>query len=66
MYMCLQYQSFENTLEKGEIARNEQFLLFLPCLLAFEEHSAILSKVKIVVCKPFQFEESKICHLGKG
>ena len=25
---CLQYQSFKNTVEKGEIARNEQFLLF--------------------------------------
>ena len=26
--MCLQYKSFENTVEKGEIAHNEQFLLF--------------------------------------
>ena len=26
--MCLQYKSFENTVGKGEIARNEQFLLF--------------------------------------
>ena len=24
--MCLQYKSFENTVGKGEIARNEQFL----------------------------------------
>ena len=29
--MCLQYKSFENTLRKGEIARNEQFLPFLQC-----------------------------------
>ena len=26
---------FENTMRKGEIARNEQFLLFLKCFLLF-------------------------------
>ena len=31
--MCLQYKSFENTAGKGEIARNEQFLLFQQCFL---------------------------------
>ena len=31
--MCLQYKSFETTAEKGEIARNEQFLLFPQCFL---------------------------------
>ena len=31
--MCLQYKAFENTVGKGEIARNEQFLLFLQCFL---------------------------------
>ena len=30
-----QYKSFENTVGKGEIARNEQFLLFPQCFLAF-------------------------------
>ena len=31
---CLQYKSFENsTVGKGEIARNEQFLLFQQCFL---------------------------------
>ena len=29
--LCLQYNSFENTVGKGEIARNEQFLLFPQC-----------------------------------
>ena len=29
----LQYKSFENTVGKGEIARNEQFLLFPQCFL---------------------------------
>ena len=26
--MCLQFEAFENTVGKGEIARDEQFLLF--------------------------------------
>ena len=29
--MWLQYNSFKNTMGKGEIARNEQFLLFPQC-----------------------------------
>ena len=29
VFTCLQYKSFENTIWKGEIARNEQFLLSL-------------------------------------
>ena len=33
VFTCLQYVSFENKLGKGEIARNEQFLLFLHCFL---------------------------------
>ena len=33
--MCLQYKSFENTVGKGEIARNEQFLLFPQFFLPF-------------------------------
>ena len=32
---CLQYKSFENTVGKGENARNEQFLLFPQCFLSF-------------------------------
>ena len=30
---CLQYKSEENSVGKGEIARNEQFLLFPQCFL---------------------------------
>ena len=33
VFTCLQYKSFENTVEKGEIASNEQFLLFPQCFL---------------------------------
>ena len=28
VFTCLQYRSFDNSVGKGEIARNEQFLLF--------------------------------------
>ena len=33
VFTCLQDKSFENTAGKGEIARNEQFLLFPQCFL---------------------------------
>ena len=32
-FTCLQYTSFEKTLGKGEIARNEQFLFIPQCFL---------------------------------
>ena len=34
-FTCLQYNTFENTVGKVEIARYEQFLLFPPCFLSF-------------------------------
>ena len=33
VFTCLQLKSFENTVGKGEIACNKQFLLFPQCLL---------------------------------
>ena len=33
VFTCPQYKSFENTVGKGEIARNEQFLLSPQCFL---------------------------------
>ena len=35
VFMCLQFECFENTVGKGEIAPNEQFLLFPQCFLPF-------------------------------
>ena len=35
VFTCLQYKPFENTVGKGEIARNEQFLLFPQRFLLF-------------------------------
>ena len=55
VFTCLLYKSFEITVGKGEIARYEQFLLFLQCFLPFWRLSAFFIKLKIVVCKLFQF-----------
>ena len=59
--------SFENTVGKGEIARNEQFLLSHSVFYLVIELSVVFIKFKIVVCKlSFSLEESGICRLGKG
>ena len=34
-FRCLRYKSFKNSVGNGEIARNEQFLLFPSCFLTF-------------------------------
>ena len=33
VFTCMLYKSFENTVGEGDIARNEQFLLFPQCFL---------------------------------
>ena len=53
--MPLGNKPFENTVGKGEIARNEQFLLHPRVFYPFRELSAIFIKFKIVVCRLFQF-----------
>ena len=35
VFTCLHYRSFENTVGKGEIARNEEFLFLPQCFLPF-------------------------------
>ena len=52
VFTCLQYKSFENTVERREIAHNEQFLLFPLFSTGFENFFIIF---KIVVCKSLQF-----------
>ena len=37
-FMCLEEKSFENTVDKGAIACNEQFLLCPQCFLPVFEH----------------------------
>ena len=64
---CLQYESFENTAGKGQIARSEQFLLFPQCFSTLLENFPPFSlNLKWSSAKSFSLEESKICRLGKG
>ena len=63
--MCLQCKSFENTVGKGEIARNEQFLLF-PVFSTCLENFLPFSSNEIVVCKIFQFGRVFNSSFGKG
>ena len=37
VFTCLSDEPFENTVGKGEIARNEQFLLFPQCFLPSQQ-----------------------------
>ena len=55
--------SLKNTAGKGEIARNEQFLLFPPCFLFFPPFS---SNLKLLTANLCSLGESKFCRLGKG
>ena len=66
-FTCLQYKCFENTVGKGGIAHNKQFLLYptvfstyLESILPFSSNIESLSPNSI------SLDESKICHLGKG
>ena len=52
----LLYRSLKNTVGKGEIARNEQFLLFPKSVFClFGELSAIFIQFENAVCKLFEF-----------
>ena len=55
VFMCLQWKSFENTVGKGEIACNKQFLLFPQCVIPNWRISAIFIKFETVICRLFQF-----------
>ena len=67
VFTCLQYNSFENTVGKGEIARNEQFLLFPQrFLLLLRNVLPFSSNLKLSYANSFCLEESKICRLEKG
>ena len=49
-------------LGKGEIARNEQFLIFPQCFLPFWRSLCLFHQIK----DSFSLDESKICRLGKA
>ena len=60
-------QVFWKHCEKGEIACNEQFLLFSQCFFCpFAELSLIFHQIQnFRLQTPLGLQESKICHLGK-
>ena len=64
---CFQNMSFENILGKGEIAHNEQFLLF-PLVFSTHLENILLfsSNQKSLSANSFKLEDSKICRLGKS
>ena len=58
---------FENTMGKGEIARNEQFLLFPQVFSTrLDNFLPFSSNLKLSSANSFGFEESKICRLVMG
>ena len=65
--MSLQRKSFENTVGKRDIAHDEQFLHF-PNVFSTRLENFLLfsSNSKLWSANFFSFEDSKICHLGKG
>ena len=67
VFTCLQYKSFENTVGKGEIARNEQFLFF-PTVFStlLEDFLPFSSNLKLLSANSFSLGESEICRLGKS
>ena len=67
VFICLQYKSMENTVRKGEIARNEQFLLFPRCFLPIcRTLGPFSSNLKLLSANTLSLEESKICRLIKS
>ena len=65
--MHQQQTAFENIVGKGEIDRNEQFLLFLQC---FQLHQITVSQfvhiLDIISLFAVELEEPKIYISGKG
>ena len=58
---------FKNTVGKGEIAHNEQFLPF-PIVFStcFDNFVPFSSNLQLSSANYFNLEESKICHLVMG
>ena len=46
-FTCLQYKSFENTVVKGEIAHNKQFILFPVFSILLENFLQVSSNIKL-------------------
>ena len=57
---------YKNTVGKGEIARNEQFLLFQVFSTCLDNFLPFSSNLKLSSANSFSLEESKICRLVMG
>ena len=67
VFTCLLFKSLENAVDKGGIARNEQFLLFPHSVFyPFGELSAIFIKLEIIFCRLLQFGRILNMSFGKG
>ena len=66
VFTCLHCKAFENTVGKGEIAPNEQFLLFPQCFLFVLRTLPFSANLKLSSANSFSLEESKICFFEKG
>ena len=65
--MHQQQTAFKNIVEKGEIAHNEQFLLFPQCFLLNQVTvSPFVHIFEIISLFAAEFEKPKIGILGKG
>ena len=65
--MCLQCNSIENVVEKGETAHNKAICSF-PIVFSTlsEKFPPFLGDLRLSSTYSLSLEESKICHLGKG
>ena len=66
VFTCLRYKSFENTVGKGEIGHNEQFLLVPMFSIHLGSFLPFPSNFKLSSAKPFSLKVSKIGPFGKG
>ena len=75
VFTCLQHMPFENTIGKGAIASNKQFLLFalfffffffFLSFFLFENFLLFSSNLKLSFANSFSLEKSKILSVGKG
>ena len=67
VFKWLPYKSSENTVGKGEIARNKQFLLFPPCFLLVWITFCNVGQIWNCRLQTLSVAKSlKICRLGKG
>ena len=66
LLVCSVSFSFENTAGKGEIARDEQFLLFPSCFLPIWRTFCHLHQIQHCRLQTLSLEESKIDRLGNS